>query len=138
VARGLTVGLLFGIIVLGALIVLAGRNVLPGRLSVLPQPQPPYQTTTLDVRPRQFATVTIGDVHAGQTLEGYFIAHGGNDDVDFQIQTPTGGYLMNNGRVSGRYDFHYQAPVDGPYVLVFGNTFSIFTSKSVTVDYRAY
>jgi hypothetical protein len=134
--RAILAGVVLCVALIAAVVLLANRGLaLPGQLIGSP---PPYQTETITVPPGQFSTVTLDGVRAGQTLEGYFVAHGGNDDVGFQIQSPSGGYLVRIGRVSGRDDFHYRAPADGPYVLVFDNSFSIITSKTVTVEYRAY
>ncbi len=55
------------------------------------------------------------------------------------IGTPTTdprfGNAVNDGRVTNSVSFDYTTSLPGTYVLVWDNSFSIFTSKSVSVTY---
>lgn len=99
---------------------------------------PPYTTESFSISPNTFVPITYPELIKGNTLEGFFVVEGGQNDLGFRIQAPNGGYLVNIQRVTGRYDFRYVVGQDGPYTLVFDNGFSWFTSKYVTASYRAY
>ena len=104
----------------------------------VPRPIPDYKSDTVTVPAGKLYTFSFPNIKAGNILEGYFITTGGNNDVGFRIQSPSGGYLLDLSRVTGRYDFHIVATRDGPYVLIFDNGFSVVTSKIVNLMYRAY
>ena len=99
---------------------------------------PAYETRTISVGPGREVYFALPSLKVGQTLEGYFVTDGGNNDIGFKIQGPSGGYLTNSTRVTGRHDFQFKIPQDGPYTLFFSNGFSIVTSKVVTLSVRAY
>lgn len=107
------------------------------QVSVKPQP-PPFSTETFAVPAGRYYTWTLKWLEVGNTLEGYFVTEGGNNDVGFRVQAPNGGYLTDIKRVSGRYSFNFSIPEAGPYTLVFDNGFSFVTGKHVTLVYRAY
>lgn len=99
---------------------------------------PPFRSMTFVVPPTRSYTLTLQDVRSGNVVEGSFSATGGHGDVDFQLRAPNGGVLDSASRSVGPYAFHVVARQDGYYVLWFGNTFSLFTSKTVSLELRDY
>ena len=56
-------------------------------------------------------------------------------NVGQPAQSPVTQTVQNQGRVSGSGSFSYTATLAGSYYLTFDNSFSIVSSKSVTVSY---
>jgi hypothetical protein len=145
-ARGIFVGIvvLFGIyLLLWVVPALTLPNVpLPKEpMPTIPMPTPilpPYQARSFSIPPGQNTAFPLTDIRSGQTIEGYFVITGGNDDVGFAIQGPSGGYLERSPRVVGRHDFSLHASTDGVYTLVFDNSSSVVTGRVVTMEIRAY
>lgn len=72
----------------------------------------------------------------GQRFSGSLaISGGGGNDIDFWITDPVGATIANLGRVSQGNSFEFTASKDGAYTLHFGNTFSLFSSKTVNLTY---
>lgn len=129
------------IIAIGAMTKGSVHGILNGVSAIVATPTPippPYQTSTYQVAPDSYETVTITSQGSPGTLEGYILISGGNQDVGFSVRGPSGGYLVNLPRVAGRYNFHYMLPEVGPYIVTFDNSFSLLTGKVVTAYWRAY
>lgn len=99
---------------------------------------PPYRAMAFVVPPTRSYTLTLDDVRTGDVIEGSFSAEGGRGDVDFQLRSPNGGVLSSASRSTGPYEFRAVARQEGYYVLWFGNTFSLVTSKTVSLRLRDY
>lgn len=63
------------------------------------------------------------------------ISGGGGNDIDFWVTNSQGTTILNQGRVSQGTTFEFTAQMSGAYTLHFGNTFSLFSSKTVNLSY---
>lgn len=109
----------------------------PAMPVAIPTP-PPYETKIINLRAGQTYTLLFEWLKERRTLEGYFITEGGSNDIGFRVKAPSGNYLVNLGRVADRYNFRYVVSEEGPYSLIFDNTFSWLTPKTVILVYRTY
>jgi hypothetical protein len=76
------------------------------------------------------------NLNNGDSVSGSISVTGGSgNDVNFYISDPTGGQIYNAGRVSGGTSFSFTANSSGAYILHFDNSFSLLSSKQVTVSY---
>lgn len=94
-----------------------------------------YHIYSLDIEPLSAASLTF-KMAAGETIEGYLKVKGGNDDIRFYINDPSGARVLDVKRVQERYDFAYMAGSEGSYALNFNNGFSFMTGKHVCLHYR--
>jgi hypothetical protein len=79
-------------------------------------------------------TVTI-DLNQGDTVTGSVSVSGGSgNDINLIIQDSDGNIVATYSHITSS-SFSFTASQKGTYKLVFDNTFSLLTSKSVTVDY---
>jgi hypothetical protein len=71
----------------------------------------------------------------GDTISGTVSASGGSgNDIDFSATDPNGNTIFSKDRAT--YDtFSFKAPVSGTYILTFDNSFSVFSSKSISLSY---
>ena len=93
------------------------------------------EVRTITVSP--FTTETlIFSGFAGDTFRGSLSISGGSgNDIDFWITGPRGNTVVNLGRVSGTATFAFTAKESGPYTFHFDNTFSWFSSKTVSLSF---
>ncbi len=63
------------------------------------------------------------------------ISGGSGNDIDFSVTDPQGSTILGFGRVSQGRSFEFTAQKSGAYTLHLGNTFSVFSSKTVTITY---
>jgi hypothetical protein len=63
------------------------------------------------------------------------ISGGANNDIDFWITDPNGNTIVNLGRISQGTTFEFTAQKSGAYTFHFGNSFSLFSSKTVSLSY---
>ena len=63
------------------------------------------------------------------------ITGGSGNDLNFWVTDPTGGVVLNQGRVSQGTRFAFTASTAGGYTLHFDNSFSLFSGKLVTLTY---
>lgn len=90
---------------------------------------------TLTVEPGSEKVVAID---LGQ--DDIFVAHvnisgGPNDDIDFRVTDPAENTFLDLGRVSRETPVSFQADRSGVYTLHFDNSFSLRSSKNVTLTY---
>jgi hypothetical protein len=109
----------------------------------LPTPTPlptatpvPYQTQELRVPPDNVQSITYTMQHPPGRLQGYMLILGANNDIGVRLRDPSGGYLINQSRVANRYAFDVPLPDAGPYTLYLDNSFSLITTKDVTMYAR--
>jgi hypothetical protein len=89
---------------------------------------------TFTVPARSTSTVTL-PLNQGDAVEGNITVTGGlNNDVNFNITDPNGETVVSYSLVT-QTPFSFQAETTGDYTLIFDNTFSLLTSRSVTLDY---
>jgi hypothetical protein len=78
----------------------------------------------------------IFNLNSGQRFSGSLAISGGaGNDIDFWVTDSVGATILNLGRVSQGNSFEFTANEDGAYTLHFGNTFSLFTAKTVNLTY---
>lgn len=71
----------------------------------------------------------------GDSVSGSISVSGGSgNDVNIQITDPNGNSLGSYDRTTYE-SFSFTASISGTYELTFDNSFSLLSSKSVTVDY---
>lgn len=63
------------------------------------------------------------------------VTGGFGNDIDFWIENPSEEVMLDFGRVSQSASFEFSASQTGIYELHLSNTFSIFSSKTVTLIY---
>lgn len=137
-----SMGILLGVIGL-VTIVFVGLNLMgtwgsqSAKETLQPSP-PPYQFKPIQVSAGSYYTLTFPNLKKGNVLEGYFTIQGGNNDVGFRVQGPSGADQVSIARVANRHDFRLDVAQDGPYVLIFNNGFSVVTDKMVALNYRGY
>ena len=77
-------------------------------------------------------TVTLKE---GDTLSGRINVSGGSgNDINFYVTDPDGNTILRYDRASST-SFSFTASKTGIYTLHFDNSFSIISSKSVTLEY---
>jgi hypothetical protein len=96
----------------------------------------PYQTEQFRVSPHGDESMTYTIQRPPARFEGYILILGGNNDVGIRLRAPSGGYLIQQSRVAGRYAFDVRLPDAGPYTLFLDNSFSLITAKDVTMYSR--
>lgn len=80
--------------------------------------------------------ILVFNLNNGDQVSGSVSVTGGSgNDVNFWITSPTGATVYNSQRVSGGTTFTLSANEAGAYTLHFDNSFSLFSSKQVTVSY---
>jgi len=68
-------------------------------------------------------------------LSGKITVLGGSgNDVNFYITDPNGNTILRKDRAT-RTSFSFKAKITGSYILHFDNTFSWFSSKTVTLEH---
>ena len=93
------------------------------------------QVETLLVSPLS-KRILVFNLRRGDKFTGSIsISGGAGNDIDFWITDPTGVTIRSYGRVSLGRTFEFQATQDGAYTLHFDNSFSIISSKTVTLTY---
>lgn len=93
-------------------------------------------TYTITVEPLT-ERVLVFNLDQGDIFQGSLSISGGwGNDINFWVTDPQGHTVLNLGRVSGGTTFQFEALVSGGYTLHFDNSFSIFSSKIVTLSYN--
>ena len=99
---------------------------------------PAYKTDTFNIGADSYQTMTLTMDGAPGTLEGYFLVNGGNSDISFSLEAPSGEDLYGPAMVQVRRTIDFSLPSTGVYVLKWDNSFSLLTPKQVTLYWRAY
>jgi hypothetical protein len=63
------------------------------------------------------------------------ISGGSGNDIDFKVTDPQGTVIVGLGRVSQGRSFDFVAQQSGAYTFYLDNSFSIFSSKTVSLSY---
>ena len=75
------------------------------------------------------------NLNAGDSVSGSLSVVGGSgNDINFQVTDPNGNTLVSYSRVTGT-SFSFSASMTGTYTMTFDNSFSLISSKSVTLNY---
>ncbi len=73
-------------------------------------------------------------LNKGDKVSGSITVSGGTgNDIDFYVTDPNGNAILRYDRVT-QTSFSFTASTTGTYTMHFDNSFSIFSSKSVTLD----
>lgn len=91
-------------------------------------------TETFTVPPFQAVVRTLG-LSEGDKVSGFVAVSGGiDDDIDLCVTDPNGNTILRFDRATHK-SFSFTASTTGTYTLHFDNSFSIISSKSVTLSY---
>jgi hypothetical protein len=93
------------------------------------------QVEIVQVSPLTQKTLTFNLNNEDKFTGSLSISGGGGNDIDFWVTDPQGTTILNQGRVSQGTTFEFTAQMSGGYTLHFGNTFSLFSSKTVNLSY---
>lgn len=89
---------------------------------------------TFTVPSGQEVTRSIG-LNNGDRVSGSLSVVGGTgNDINFYVTAPNRNIILRYDRTT-QTSFSFTASMTGTYVIHFDNSFSILTSKSVTLDY---
>ncbi len=76
------------------------------------------------------------NLDSGDSFSGSLSISGGSgNDIDFSVTNPGGTTVVGLGRVSQGSAFDFTADQSGAYTFHLGNTFSVFSSKTVSMSY---
>lgn len=75
------------------------------------------------------------NLNSGDEVSVSISVSGGNNDVNFWATDPSGYTVVRTQGIVGGTDLDFKASRDGAYTLFFDNSFSLITSKLVTVTY---
>lgn len=93
------------------------------------------QVTSVQVSPGQEQMLTY-NLQSGDKFTGSLSISGGSgNDIDFKVTDPQGTTVVGLGRVSQGRSFEFTAQESGAYTLHFDNSFSLISSKAVTISY---
>lgn len=90
------------------------------------------QTFAVPARSQTTSTLTL--VQGDQVTGNLNVTGGPNDDINFVITDPNGNPIQNYDHIT-QTPFSFQAQTSGNYTFTFDNSFSLLSSKSVTLDY---
>jgi len=92
------------------------------------------KTETFTVPPLNEVVRTI-ELNEGEKVSGSISVTGGSgNDIDFYVTDHSGNTILTYTRAT-QTSFSFTSSTTGTYTLHFSNTFSIISSKSVTLDY---
>lgn len=80
------------------------------------------------------ATRSIGLSDGDKVSGDISVVGGSGNDINFYVTDPNGNTITRHDRVT-ETSFSFSASMTGTYVMHFDNSFSLFSSKSVTLDY---
>ena len=89
---------------------------------------------TFTVPPFQEYSKSIGLSNRDKVSGSISVVGGSGNDVNFYVTDPNGNTILSYDRVT-QTSFSFSASTTGTYVMHFDNSFSILSSKSVTLDY---
>jgi hypothetical protein len=93
------------------------------------------QVESVQVSPGYQQMVSF-NLSVGQKFTGSLAITGGSgNDINFWVTDPQGSTILNLGRVSLGRTFGFTAESSGAYTLHFDNSFSLISSKAVTLTY---
>ena len=80
-------------------------------------------------------TMTL-NLQNGDFVKGSVSVTGGSNDVNFWVTDPSGNFIVRKQGIIDGTDFEFKSERDGAHTLHFDNSFSIVTSKLVTLTYE--
>jgi hypothetical protein len=91
-------------------------------------------TETFTVPAWQEVVRTAGLSEGDKVSGSITVSGGGGNDINFYVTDPNGNTILRYDRAT-QTSFSFTATTTGTYTMHFDNSFSIFSSKSVTLDY---
>lgn len=73
-------------------------------------------------------------LNPGDEVSIEITVEGGNNDIEFYIKDPGGRYVRNPSKIYSYYKFSFTATEKGTYELWFDNSFSLLTSKYISLE----
>jgi len=119
------------LILIGATLLIIGVGFV---FSSLEEKTVPMNPTVFDVKPGEGWVYTIYNVKKDEIVHIEFSVSGGSNDIDFYIKDPSGGYIYGPLRVYNGLSYEFKATESGNYEFVFDNTFSLATTKRVSIN----
>lgn len=93
------------------------------------------QVDVLNINPGR-GQILVLDLNSDDRVKGSLAVSGGSgNDINFWVTDPDGTTILGLGRVNRGADFNFQASESGGYTLHFDNSFSIVSTKTVTLSY---
>lgn len=93
------------------------------------------EVETISVPAGYVQTLTV-NLDKGAKFTGSLSIAGGNNDINFWVANPTGDHIIPKQGVGVGKSFQFEAESNGGYTLNFDNSFSLITSKTVTLTYK--
>ncbi|KAG2478122.1 MAG: conserved exported protein of unknown function [Nitrosopumilales archaeon] len=103
-------------------------------ISQIPLPLGTTRVEEFTVSPGEVRILTI-NLKSGDRVGGSFAISGGNNDVNFWVADPAGRFIISKQGVTGGKDFSFTASREGLHHINYDNSFSIITSKYVSLSY---
>ena len=91
-------------------------------------------TETFTVPAWQEVVRTVGLSEGDKVSGSITVSGGGGNDIDFYVTDPNGHTILRYDRAT-QTSFSFTASTVGTYTMHFDNSFSILSSKSVTLNY---
>lgn len=89
---------------------------------------------TFTVPPSQEVTRSIGLANGDKVSGSLSVVGGSGNDVNFYVTDPNGNTILRYDRAT-QTSFSFSVSTTGTYTMHFDNSFSWFSSKTVTLDY---
>jgi hypothetical protein len=89
---------------------------------------------TFTVSPLQKTTTSIGLSEGDKVSGSLSVVGGSGNDVNFYVTDPNANTIIRYDGIT-QTSFSFSASMTGTYTMHFDNSFSLFSSKSVTLDY---
>jgi hypothetical protein len=93
------------------------------------------EVETLQIDPLTKRMLIFNLAEADKFSGSLSISGGANNDIDFWITDPNGNTIVNLGRISQGTTFEFTAQKSGAYTFHFDNSFSLISSKTVSLSY---
>jgi len=116
---------------IGVILLAMGASFIQSSQKEITVPMNPH---VLDIKPGEEWSYTIYNVQKGHVVGIVFSVSGGNNDINFYIKDPSGGYIYGPLRVYNSLSYEFKAMESGNYEFVFDNTFSSITTKRVSIN----
>jgi hypothetical protein len=102
-------------------------------MSIVPAFSEQVETVVVPAGYTQTLTINLDE---GEKFTGSLSISGGNNDINFWVANPTGDHIIPKQGVSIGKSFQFEAESNGGHTLNFDNSFSLITSKTVTLSYK--
>jgi hypothetical protein len=98
----------------------------------LPLPKLTQENISVVAGGQEISHISLNE---GEILKVNFKVQGGwGNDIDFTLKDPNGKVLFNTLKISEDFGRSFIAEVSGDYQLIFGNRFSLISTKKVQLS----